>query len=489
MNLSCRGGANTTQRTGTDRSHDYSAHAVATREAPQSSGAAVNQAASANPSSSANASTFPSMKPGVWQIDQGDRSAVNRPAAPDMAIRLCVTPEMIARKQTPVSAQSGQASCSPIVTTRRGETTLYESRCKVKGTDVSMAVESSVDGNSIIMSLDATPPPGNPPSVQAVHSRTRMLFLGPDCRASYVAPKVDIQSRRLRYEVIFGADGKRYQLHTDYECHYEGHEGPEGGYQVRSWTLKGAERLLRMVDKLSGGEPLTVFPKNLHLRFWDEDAGPCPMNATNVRSQIVAALGPDPTTLERFDQEHVEFMSHHVALLDSRILPLAAGTPAVAQISEGAAAGPNSPQKTYYSISATAVPLSSVAGREGLKQFVLGKHVPWLSSGQSYAFQKWTDDDVQFARKYGGIFTTEDDFRGKLDQITPGLRVYGSARDGKDWKIQRDKPQLASQWIPIPTKNAADEPPSNVPEMTKIWVDYQGARIEVAVFDLSLIHI
>ena len=481
LNLSCRSDADATQP-GADGAHDSSAHAASTRDSQQNSITAVSPRAPANPPSSSGASTTPSMKPGLWQIDKGDLSAVNNPAMPDTALRLCVTPEMASRRQTPISGQPGEGSCSPPVTTHRGETILYEARCRDQAKELSVTVESSVDGNSIIMNLDTKPLPGSPSAAPTLHSRTRMLYIGPDCRVNYPAPKEDVRSRRLRYEATLSADGKRYQLQTEYECRYESHEGTEGGYQVRSWTLKGSEKLFRITDKLSDGELLTVFPKNLHLRSWAEDSGPCPMSATNVRSQIVTALGPEPAALERFDREHVEFMTHHVALLDSRIVPLPAGTPAVTQVSEGAAPGPTSPEKTYYSISATVVPLSSVAAREGHKEFIAEKHVPWLSSGQSYAFQKWTDDDVQFARKYVGIFTTEDDFRGKLDEITAGLRVYGAARDGNDWKIQRDKPQLASQWIPIPTKSAADEPPTNVPAMTKTWVNYEGARIEVAVF-------
>ena len=106
----------------------------------------------------------------------------------------------------------------------------------------------------------------------------------------------------------------------------------------------------------------------------------------------------------------------------------------------------------------------------------------WLSDGQSYPFQEWTNDDVQFARTYSGVFTSQDDFRGKLDQITPGLRVYGAARDGSSWTIQRDNVQLASQWLSIPAKNAADELRRNVPAMTKVWVSYRGARVEIAIF-------
>jgi hypothetical protein len=58
------------------------------------------------------------------------------------------------------------------------------------------------------------------------------------------------------------------------------------------------------------------------------------------------------------------------------------------------------PVKSYYSIKAIAVPLSSVVTSAGLKEFVLQRHLTWLVRGRSYAFQRWTEDDVQFARNY-----------------------------------------------------------------------------------------
>jgi hypothetical protein len=128
------------------------------------------------------------------------------------------------------------------------------------------------------------------------------------------------------------------------------------------------------------------------------------------------------------------------------------------------------------------VPLASVAARAGLKDFVLQKHVLWLSAGHSYRFQQWANDDVQFARTYADIFTTQDDFRGKLDRITPGLRVYRMARNGTDWTIRHHQPQLASQWVRLPEKNPADELRIDVAAMTKVWVSYGGARFEVAVY-------
>lgn len=117
--------------------------------------------------------------------------------------------------------------------TTRCSATIYESRCTGQGVNLSQALELSADGNSMIMTLDAQPLPGNPKGVQAFHLHTRMLYLGPDCRASYATPKEDVPARQFRYEATFSADGKHYQLHTDYECRYQSHEGTEGGYQVR----------------------------------------------------------------------------------------------------------------------------------------------------------------------------------------------------------------------------------------------------------------
>ena len=244
------------------------------------------------PSATPSANAVPPMKPGLWQVDQGDLSAASKPAMPDTVMRLCMTPELMSRWQTVVGKQPEHASCSPMVTTRRGDTTSYASRCRVEGTDLSTVVESSRNGDSIINTVDAMPVPGNPQAGPPVHVRTRMLYLGPDCRVNYPAPKEDTPARRLRYEVMLDADGTRHQLHTDYECRYESHDSTDGSGQYRSWTLNGSDQTLRVTDALSGGERLTVFPTNLYLQPWNENGGPCPAKATSVRSQVIAALGP-----------------------------------------------------------------------------------------------------------------------------------------------------------------------------------------------------
>ena len=44
------------------------------------------------PSAAPSANAVPPMKPGLWQVDQGDLSAVSKPAMPDTVMRLCMTP-------------------------------------------------------------------------------------------------------------------------------------------------------------------------------------------------------------------------------------------------------------------------------------------------------------------------------------------------------------------------------------------------------------
>jgi hypothetical protein len=63
---------------------------------------------------------------------------------------------------------------------------------------------------------------------------------------------------------------------------------------------------------------------------------------------------------------------------------------------------------------------------------VLQGHVIRLTKGKSHAFEQWTDDDVELARKYTNVFDTERRY-----DINPAVRVYEAARKGDDWKIQR----------------------------------------------------
>jgi Protein of unknown function (DUF3617) len=133
----------------------------------------------------------PSIKPGLWRVDQGDSAATNYPSLPDIAMRLCVTPAMIARGRIPASGQLGRPSCSSTVTTRSATATVYESRCTVRGANVSEVMEVSEDGNSIITTIAGQQAPDDSNSSLRVHFRTRMSYLGPECLANYAPPKED----------------------------------------------------------------------------------------------------------------------------------------------------------------------------------------------------------------------------------------------------------------------------------------------------------
>jgi hypothetical protein len=80
---------------------------------------------------------------------------------------------------------------------------------------VSEVREVSEDGNSIITTIAGPQTLDDSNSSPAVHFRTRMSYLGTDCSTNYAPPKED--TRLFRYEATFIADGKRYQLHTDYQ--------------------------------------------------------------------------------------------------------------------------------------------------------------------------------------------------------------------------------------------------------------------------------
>jgi hypothetical protein len=138
----------------------------------------------------------------------------------------------------------------------------------------------------------------------------------------------------------------------------------------------------------------------------------------------------------------------------------------------------------YYTVEMISVPAASVSSQKGLKEFTEQKRIPWLPKRQSYRFTAWNDDDVTFARNYTGIFTTEDDRRGGPGQDVDGLKSYYAAPANNEWLIDREHRELASQWLLMPEKRDADTrvPQPDPAAMTKTWIVYDGARIEIPLF-------
>jgi hypothetical protein len=64
------------------------------------------------------------------------------------------------------------------------------------------------------------------------------------------------------------------------------------------------------------------------------------------------------------------------------------------------------------------------------------------------------------------------------------LQTYYASLANDEWLIDSQHRNVASQWVPMPDKKDADK---NVPRpdpatMTKRWINYGGARIEIALF-------
>jgi hypothetical protein len=190
---------------------------------------------------------------------------------------------------------------------------------------------------------------------------------------------------------------------------------------------------------------------------------------------------PSPR-IERFDANHVTSADHKLQLIESKLV--LDKTDTVPPGTLGLKPPPyREDRPQYYSVVMTTVPAASVSNQKGLKEFTDKKRIPWLTAGETYPFTVWSDDDVTFARNYTGMFTTEDDKRDGPGSVAQGIQNYDAFPSGTEWIIDTARHNAASQWLLMPNKTPDENAPRPNPStLTKTWIVYNGARIEIPLF-------
>ena len=415
------------------------------------------------------------MKPGMYQvqIDMGALVPTEKNTGPTY-MRMCFTPAMIDRAN-PVPTQD---QCDSYKVNHEGNTTHISFSCSKDGTKATGRSDETIDGNHRHSVIDMSTETQE--GTHAIHLVTDLIFLGSDCNATYSAPPVPISVRHYHYESSLKGDGRNYHLSTEYQCRLEGDS--TAPFNQLEWRLQGGMNRLKLVGKLPNGSAFKVQPLHLDWRIWDKNAGTCPDSTRTIDSEIWVTAVQSPAKIERFDANHGTSREHQLQLIESKLVldktdSVPSGTP-------GLKPPPyveDRPQ--YYSVEMISVPAPSVSSQKGLKEFTEQKRIAWLAGGQSYPFTAWNDDDVAFARNYTGMFTTEDDRRGGPGKDAEGLKTYFALSTKNEWHIDRDY-DLASQWLLLPDKKDADKrlPEPDPAALTKTWIDYDDARIEIPLF-------
>jgi hypothetical protein len=415
------------------------------------------------------------MKPGLYQV-QSNAGLAEKNTGP-IYMRMCFTQAMI-DASNPVPPRSGR--CDRYLRSHEGNTTHIEFSCSKDGTSATGRSDETVNGNSRHSVVDITTVDKEGP--HAVHLVTDLIFLGPDCNTAYAAAPAPISVRHYRYESSLRGDRRNYHLSVEYQCRLEGN--PTAAFNQLEWRLQGGMNGLKLSGKLPDGSAFKVRPLHMDWRIWDKNAGTCPDSTTSIDSEIWVTSVGSPPRIERFDAGHAASKDHQLQLIESRlVLDKTDSVPPGTPDSRPPPYTGDRPQ--YYAVEMISVPAASVSSQKGLKEFTEQKRIPWLARGQSYPFTAWSDNDVAFARSYTGIFTTEDDRRGGPGKDVDGLESYYASPANDEWRIDRGHRELASQWLLLPDKKDADKrvPPPDPATMTKTWIVYDGARVEIPLFD------
>ena len=417
------------------------------------------------------------MKPGLYQMQMniGDLVPTEKNTGPTY-MRMCFTQAMI-DANNPVPPQSSECDRYNVIHT--GNTTHIDFSCEKNGIKGTGRSDETVNGNHRHSDIEITTVDKEGP--HPIHLVTDLIFLGPDCSAAYAAPRVPISVRHYRYESLFKSGSRNFQFSAPYECRLEGDS--TAAFNQLEWRLQGGMNRLGLVGKLPDGSPFKVQPVHLDWRIWDKNAGTCPDSTKTVDSEIWLTTAGTPSRIERFDAGHVTSKGHQLQLIESKLVldktdTVPSGTP-------GLKPPPyieDRPQ--YYTVEMVSIPAASVSNQKGLKEFTEQKRLPWLTAGQAYPFTAWSDDDVTFARNYTSIFTTEDDRRGGPGKDAEGLKAYTATPVNDEWLVEPEHPDRASQWLLLPDRKDADKkvPRPDFAAMTKTWIVYAGARIEIPLF-------
>ena len=417
------------------------------------------------------------MKPGLYQVqtNAGDLIPTERNTGPTY-MRMCFTQAMI-DASNPVPPKSGD--CDRYNLIHNGNNTHIEFICSKNGIKVTGRSDETVNGNSRHSVIDIST--DDKEGTHPIHLVTDLVFLGSDCNTAYAAPPVPVSVRHYRYESSFKGDGRNYQLKADFQCRLAG--DPTAAFNQLEWRLEGGMNRLKVVGELPDGSSFKVQAVHLDWRIWDKNAGTCPDSTKTIDSEIWLTTAGTPSRIERFDASHVTSKDHRLQVIESKLVldktdSVPAGTP-------GLKPPPyieDRPQ--YYSVEMISVPAASASNQKGLKEFTEQKRIPWLTQGQSYPFTAWSDEDVTFARNYTSIFTTEDDRRGGPGKDAEGLKTYTATPVNDEWLVEPEHRDLASQWRLMPDRKDADKhvPRPDPAAMTKAWIVYDGARIEIPLF-------
>jgi uncharacterized protein DUF3617 len=416
------------------------------------------------------------MRPGLYQVQTNAGALVptERNAGPTF-IRMCLTQAMI-DASNPVP-QPGQ--CDRYKVIRNGNQTHIDFSCSKNGTSATGRSDETVDGNNRHSVIDVST--SDKGETHTMHLETDMIFLGSDCNATYTAPPAPIAVRHYRYESSLKGDGFNYHLNAEYQCRLEG--DPTAAFTQFEWRLNGGIDRLKLVGKLPDGSAFKVVPRHLEWPMFDKNAGPCPDGTKTIDSEIWLTVAGSPPRIDRFDRNNSSSENHQLQLIESKLV--LDKTDSVPPGEAGLERPPyveDRPQ--YYTVEMISVPAASVADQKGLKEFNDQKRIPWMANGAIYPFTAWSDNDVTFARNYTTIFATEDDRRGGPGKDVEGLQSHFAFPVNNEWLIDRDHGNGASQWLLMPDKKDADK---NVPRpdpaaMTKSWIVYAGARIEIPLF-------
>lgn len=257
------------------------------------------------------------------------------------------------------------------------------------------------------------------------------------------------------FEASFIADGRQYSVSTTYQCHYEDMArlsmvGPD-------WHIRKGLEAVRIIGQLGDGSPFEILPpKATSDILCSEHVGPI-ASQLYIATADGGAISVDSTT---------SGVSPHGARLINSSLSLVSKETGVF-LERQQWPSPTRAKRHFYTVQAVYYDASMWMPDQTIAKLVANKSVRWLDDEKDWPFNKWTDDDVAFARAREGKL--------RLNEYANVADRFPAALVGAEWKFIGPA-QNVTVWRPALVQS--DVMHTGDPVKTQ-WVEYFGHRIEL----------
>jgi len=269
-----------------------------------------------------------------------------------------------------------------------------------------------------------------------------------------------VRERVYTYHVVFSVDDKNHQLSTSWSCYLENVDWVNLATDAR-WHPRGpeAKNVFKIVGTSEDGTRFEAVPADGSFGY---SSSPCPDSSEDLDSVIFVSPPGSAPEVAGFDRQHIQGSHYQIRILESK---LALSKTGVAGFTEWPT--PETPaQRYYYSVTITKIPQSIWARDDRVSGMIEAKQIDWINGAKPLPWNAATDGTGAFYSSY----------------VVGIERTPGYVAPKAQYLVPRD-----DSWTETENHTAATTWREGTGHYLKLWVDYDGTRIEIQGTDLRFV--